>query len=464
MRYVPASALAVLAVLLLCAALAVLPVPARAGDDSGYDLDFEIPEAEEPRGLGFKGEIELRATIRPLDEESLLYKQRYYQDMGDSVQSDFLLRLKPELSYALDAFSLYARPRLDLDWSADKRAGGEPDEPSEEFMDDERHWGSSVVLEEGFATWQLAHALTLEAGKKVLKWGKGYAWNPVAFVSRPKDIDDPDQTREGYVMAYADAIRSFDGPLTTLALTPVLVPVGTSVNGDLAPGDSVLYGAKAYFLLYDTDIDLLFMNGESFDTRLGLDFSTNLSSNFEAHGEAALRRGFDQQRIDDKGNLSSRSYDAFSYLLGLRYLSSTDTTLLLEYYHNDEGYSPEEMREYFTLIENGYNQYRDTGNDRLIKRSNLVAGDYNPSGAGRDYLYLRLSRPEPWDILYLTPALTCIANLGDASFTVNPEVSYLARQDLTLRALFVIPFGPAGSEFSEKVQDAKIQLSMTYTF
>jgi hypothetical protein len=34
------------------------------------------------------------------------------------------------------------------------------------------------------------------------------------------------------------------------------------------------------------------------------------------------------------------------------------------------------------------------------------------------------------------------------------EVTCLARQDLGLRALFVIPFGPAGSEFGEKLQDA----------
>ena len=38
----------------------------------------------------------------------------------------------------------------------------------------------------------------MEAGKRTLRWGKGYAWNPIGFVERPKDPNDPDLAREGY--------------------------------------------------------------------------------------------------------------------------------------------------------------------------------------------------------------------------------------------------------------------------
>ena len=41
---------------------------------------------------------------------------------------------------------------------------------------------------------------TLETGKRSLKWGKGYAWNPIGFVERPKDPNDPQVAREGFVM------------------------------------------------------------------------------------------------------------------------------------------------------------------------------------------------------------------------------------------------------------------------
>ena len=42
----------------------------------------------------------------------------------------------------------------------------------------------------------------------------------------------------------------------------------------------------------------------------------------------------------------------------------------------------------------------------------------------QDYLYLRLSQKEPWDLLYFTPALTGIHNLDDQSFSISPELVY----------------------------------------
>ncbi|EGJ50936.1 hypothetical protein [Desulfocurvibacter africanus] len=451
---------------LMFLAHALCPAIALAQDAEGdeYDLDFEIPEAETPKPFNLWGRVEQRSIARFLDTDALLYKQRFYQEPEDSLLADFLLSLKPEVSYKWTEVSLYARPRFDIAWSEAKRGGTAPDEPSEEFLRDEEHWASQVLLEEGFATWRPSHAFTLEAGKKVLNWGKGYAWNPVAFVSRPKDVDDPDYARQGYVLAYADVIKSFDGPLTTIAFTPVLVPVGEDVNADLADDGSPVYAGKLYFLLMDTDIDLLFATGEDYDTRYGLDFSRNLSSNLEIHGEAALRLDYDKTLTDTQGNLRTERHDAYSFLLGLRYLNAYDTTFIAEYYHNGEGYSPSEMDDYFTLIENGYAQYLETGNDRLLKRSNLAGQDFNQSSLGRNYLYFRVSQKEPFDILYLTPTLTVIANLGDHSFSINPEVSYLIRSDLELRTRLIMPFGPEKSEFGEKLQDARTEFWITYFF
>ncbi len=48
---------------------------------------------------------------------------------------------------------------------------------------------------------------------------------PVAFVSRPKDPDNPTETLEGFYVVSADLIKSYAGPLKTVALTPVILPV-----------------------------------------------------------------------------------------------------------------------------------------------------------------------------------------------------------------------------------------------
>ena len=67
-------------------------------------------------------------------------------------------------------------------------------------------------------------SLKIDTGKKTIKWGKGYAWNPAAFVDRPKDPDEPELDLEGFIVASADYIKSFQGPLKTFSFTPVLVP------------------------------------------------------------------------------------------------------------------------------------------------------------------------------------------------------------------------------------------------
>jgi len=54
-------------------------------------------------------------------------------------------------------------------------------------------------------------SLTSKLGKQTLLWGKGYAFNPVAFVSRPKDPDDPELALEGYITASADYIKKLPG-------------------------------------------------------------------------------------------------------------------------------------------------------------------------------------------------------------------------------------------------------------
>ncbi|MCK7515712.1 MAG: hypothetical protein MZV70_74865 [Desulfobacterales bacterium] len=45
------------------------------------------------------------------------------------------------------------------------------------------------------------------------------------------------------------------------------------------------------------------------------------------------------------GRVSEAEIDAWSGLVGLRYLSSIDTTYILEYYHNGAGYGESEAKE-----------------------------------------------------------------------------------------------------------------------
>lgn len=451
--------------LILLLALSVgIARPVFAQDEPLYDEDFDIPAVEE-KHFEFWGQAEFRAYGRLLNKDSAPYKQLYYDSPKDDFQADMLLRLKPEMSFKYSEFGFYARPRFDVAWSElPLKDGVAPDEPSEVFFKEDDHWAGEVMLEEGFASWRPEPWFTTEIGKKVLKWGKGYAWNPVSFASRPKNVDDPDQTREGYVLGYADAIFSFQGPLKTFALTPVLVPVWDQANAGLATMDSLLYGGKLYFLLYDIDIDLMAMAGDGYDTGLGMDFATNITDNFAIHGEMAVRLDYDKTLVSQDGIVSQDRYDAFSFLLGMRYLTETDTTFLIEYYHNGEGYTGSELASYYDYVHDAYDEYMATGSAAALNNSKKVSGYYNKSSVGQDYLYFRVTQKEPFDILYLTATMTVIANLDDKSLSLNPEFSYMLTSNLELRPRAIIPVGPDDTEFGNKLNAARAELRFVYYF
>jgi hypothetical protein len=82
----------------------------------------------------------------------------------------------------------------------------------------------------------------------------------------------------------------------------------------------------------------------------------------------------------------------------------------------------------------------------------------------RDYLYARVSRKEPFDILYFTPAATSIINLNDGSFSLSPELLYTGITNLELRLKVTVLEGGRFSEFGEKQNNYRLELRARYFF
>jgi hypothetical protein len=426
-------------VLILC-----LPGLAWAAEEK-QEYKFDISEIEKkPYHLGGYGEF--RPILNGLDRDAALYKLRFYNRDEGKTTEEYNFKLLLDGSYEKDNARLFVRLSYDV---------------NNTYLG----WQDDITPYEAFLSLKPSHALTLDAGKKVAKWGKGYAWNPVAFIDRPKDPDEPDLALEGFWTLSADWIRSFSGPLKTLAFTPVFLPVLEGINDDFGKTGQANIAAKLYLLLYDTDIDFILFTGGSRTTRYGVDFSRNITSNLEIHGEFAYIEDFQKRYIDSRGNIHSSTYDTTSYLLGIRYLSERETTYILEYYRNGTGFTEEEFQDFYRFVDRAYDQYLATGNDAVMGRAqNLSQGNYGRPNPGRDYLYLRVSQKEPFDILYFTPALTTIVNLNDSSFSITPEVAYtgITNLDLRLKAMFLV--GGKKTEFGEKPNDYRIEFRARYYF
>lgn len=297
---------------------------------------------------------------------------------------------------------------------------------------------------------------TLDVGKVALRWGKGYAWNPVGFVERPKDPNDVELAREGFTMATADFIRNFDGNLRTVAFTPVLLPVGSGHNSDFGKPNRLNAAAKLYLLWHDTDIDLVWLGGGSRTTRFGVDFARNLSSALAIHGEWARIRDFEQRSIDAAGNARVATRDVTSALIGLRYITAGDTTWIAELYRNGAGHTENQLADFHALAA--------SADPALFAKARQIAPAYARAYPGRNYLYLRASQKEAFGIVYFTPSLTLIANLADRSYSFAPELLYtgITNLDLRLRATWL--HGRPGSEFGEKQSKRRLEVLARFHF
>jgi hypothetical protein len=306
---------------------------------------------------------------------------------------------------------------------------------------------------------------TLEAGKRALKWGKGYAWNPIGFVERPKDVNDPQLAREGFVMADADWISSPGEDLQTVALTPVLLPVGNDVNSDFGASGHLNPAAKLYLLYRNTDIDFAWQGKGSRPARFGMDFSRNLASNFEIHGEWARIQQFSRPVTDDAGRVTTGVANATSYLLGLRYLTAGDTTYIAEVYHNGTGYSESEADQFYRLVDAAFTQLQQTGSSPLLPKAlALGQGSYARPFAGENYLYFRAQAKDALGIVYFTPAITAVMNLEDRSYQITPELLYSGINNFELRLRLFLLRGDSSTDFGEKQNSRKLELYARYYF
>lgn len=269
---------------------------------------------------------------------------------------------------------------------------------------------------------------------------------------------------EGFIGAGLDLIRSFEGPLKTVAVTTVALPVWQGVNEDFGEENRVNIGAKLYLLLHDTDIDLLWYTGNSRITRYGVDFSKNLATNFEVHGELAHIPKQKYKALGETG-LALRETSDTSYLLGVRYLTENDLTAIIEFYHNDDGYTEQGTERFYQLVDQGYSQFLATGNNTLLQQAGVISGSgYSRAQSGRNYLYARLSQKEPFDILYFSPGITAIVNLDDQSCSISPEVVYTGFTNWEMRLRFSWLNGAEMSEYGEKQNSSKLEVRVRYFF
>jgi hypothetical protein len=414
-------------------------------------LDAQEPPVEIPpvdrKPYAANGFLELRPVMIWQDTDAALFRLRSFTDERPDAQTMQLnSRIQLDASYRRSWFSAQTRTVVDTGYTSGD-------------------WTADATAYELYVSLKPAPSFTLDAGKKTLKWGKGYLWNPVAFLDRPKNPEDPALALEGFTVLSADYIRTFNGPLQVMSVTPVLVPVFGDLNQSFGERGHLNVAGKLYLLLFDTDFDVMFLTGGSRRARFGFDLSRNLASNLEVHGEVTHVPANLTAILEPNGALVQREEPATSLVMGLRYLTEANTTYIVDYFRNGTGYAPGAMEAYFDLIDRGYEAWNASGDGRtLTLASRATDAGYGRMNPMRNYLYGRVNQPDALGVLYLTLGASTIVNVDDGSFSVLPEVQYKPTENLELRWLANIQRGGSWTEFGEKPADVRVELRARYYF
>jgi len=404
-----------------------------------YSFDFE---EFEKKPYEFIVNFKIQPDFTLLNKSSELYSLNFLNKEEKDYWDSYNASLELKGSYEFSKFKLSLDIIDQLSYTA-----------NDEFE-------NKFNIYEFFGNADFSTNFSLQIGKKSVKWGKGYIWNPVSFVGRQKDINDIEAGLEGFWLIKLDYVKSLSGILQNFSVTPVIVPVTEDINQDFQAGESVNFILQNYLLIKDTDLDFfLFMKDDKFQ-KFGFDLARNILPSWEIHAEYV----FEKDVITDWWNsdfvIESTADDSHDYLFGTRILFGSNTTLIVEYLHNDAGLDAQQMKNFFDAVEFAVSESPDLV--PIVKK--YQSESFSAQFLMKDYLYAKISQPEPFDILYFTPSVFVLYNIKDKSEMIGGEFNYSRFENLNLKLKYNLLFGEENSEFGEKISSGKISFLMEYIF
>ncbi len=420
-------------------AIVLCALPLRAQDDITFDLS-EIRK----RPTTVAGYLEARPGLYVPDRDAPFYMVRNYGHSPKSPMAQVNSVLQLDLKHQVDRTTLFARSNSNLSHTY-------------------QGWATDTRLYETYASFRPTQRLTLDVGKKSLRWGKGYAWNPAAFLDRPKDPEDPELALEGVTFIGGEYTVSSGGPLKALTVTPLILPVLSGLNDRLGEAGRPVFAVKLYGLVADTDVDLIAVAGGGRGDRFGADFSRNINPSFEVHGEWGRDTRATRKTVDAASNVRTIEGASESYLAGVRFITPQEITVIAEYYRNGAGYTPEQMRAFYDYTAAAHAEYLRSGDPSAMDRVTALAeGGYGRPNAGRSYLYVRASRPDAFGVMQLTPAVMLTINLDDGSFALTHEATYKPEGRTEIRAQLSFISGARSSDYGAKANDMRADVRLRW--
>jgi hypothetical protein len=163
----------------------------------------------------------------------------------------------------------------------------------------------------------------------------------------------------------------------------------------------------------------------------------------------------------DETTLTSGARNSHNLVLGTRYLAPSNTTFILEYLRVGSGFTAHQLSTYFEALGSAHASANLAASRTTLQTSTKY---YNGQFIMTDYLYLKASHPDPFMLVYFTPAAYTVVNLVDGSLMAGIEITYSRMSHLLLTARYVAFAGAHCSEYGVKQAQQRIELRGKWSF
>jgi hypothetical protein len=336
-----------------------------------------------------------------------------------------------------------------------------------------------VLLREAYAVLTVNDHWDLSVGKKLVKWGTGYGYNPSGFVDPPKDPRDPadrlelNQGTELVQANYVNGQNTFDlvyfAPRLFFARDPI------------RSRDRLAMRYNRFWRGVDLSGMVLLASGEA--DRLGCNFSYVLGSRLELHGELALHR--QRPGLDRKGQLlvdlgpgwldqapETAAFDGrpvrAQSVIGGTYAPKGGWTVIVEWHHDGEGLSSAENHFVYDRLRQqslGAVEYLENGNPSAgaaIMGLMDVAGRLSGIRANRDTLFLVGS--VSWGRERFSLQNVLLGQFQDRSAAWIPQLFVQMGRHWQVYARHCAFLGKPASEFGSSIYTSLSNLGLRYNF
>lgn len=280
----------------------------------------------------------------------------------------------------------------------------------------------------------------IRAGRQKISWGSGFTWNPTNYLGAKQNRADFMVDRPG-----VDALDlEYNRNNTLMALV-------------IKPEDSWHATGKAFkasWWLGGADLSLsCFQQGDG--RGLGAELGMTVGETV-IYGEAAAKAGSHRFYIHDHSQRKRCPDRLYLHALVGAHRFFDTFTLMVEYYHNQEGWNRQEAEAFFEYLETMAKTNPEVIPALTAKKGELLAE------LRQNYLSCAISKTGLIEDLTLSGSI--LWNVDDRSYQARPAVQYDLSQNTYLEVSASLNYGNSRTEFGSLPFSSYISARLAFHF